>query len=64
MKVFLTFIALLFSSAAFAQVRQPDLVSLKCIGGSSFDGVVSQVVRTIDGGFIVGLNRQVSSKTS
>lgn len=55
MKNSITLLLVTFSFFSVAQVHQPNLLSLKVIGGNGGDQVHTQVIGTIDGGFIISL---------
>ncbi len=53
--VFLT-IVFFYSTSCYAQIPQPAMLSLRCIGGNYSDGISNKVIGTDDGGFILSLN--------
>jgi hypothetical protein len=60
MKSFLSFLLLVCSLAATAQVPEPHMFSLQVIGGSGGDHIDPFVNRTPDGGFIIALSTNSS----
>jgi len=55
MKTILSLLLFLFSFSAFAQIPEPAMLWLKGYGGNDADGIGAAVVKTIDGGFIIGI---------
>ena len=55
MKKLFSFLFIVFSFNALAQVPEPAMVSLKGIGGSADDGINTNVTKTADGGFILNI---------
>ncbi len=53
MKKLLTLLLIFFTLSAFAQVSEPAMLSLMCIGGNGSDEVLPHVTKTSDGGFII-----------